>query len=61
MNIPRFTVTRDETPAPVRHNRGHFRFNTISAFLILIFLVAGLASAAHTEELPDFDKLWNYN
>ncbi len=53
MNIPRFTVTRDETPAPVRHNRGHFRFNTISALIILIFLGAGLAIQSQSAFNPD--------
>jgi regulator of protease activity HflC (stomatin/prohibitin superfamily) len=53
MNIPRFTVTRDENPAAVRQNRGHFRFNTISAVLILIFLVAGLAVQSQSAFNPD--------
>jgi len=53
MNIPRFTLTRDETAAPVRHNRGHFRFNTISALIILIFLGVGLAIQSRSAFKPD--------
>ncbi len=46
-----FTAKRKTHPS--EHQRGHFRFNTISALVILIFIALGLGIQALITSLPD--------
>ena len=63
MNFPRFAQLRPELPSPeanyspVSRYRGHFRFNTLSVFIVFLFLGGALALQSLTAIDPDPETL----
>ncbi len=63
MNFPRFAQLRPELPSPeanyssVRRYRGHFRFNTLSVFIVFLFLGGALALQSLAAIDPDPETL----
>ena len=63
MNLPKFVKSRPESTqpegnySPIRRYRGHFRFNTLSTFIVFLFLGAALALQSLIAIDPDPEAL----
>ena len=63
MNLQKFIRSRSELPSSeatvttVKHFHGHFRFNTLSAFIVFLFLGAALALQSLIAVNPDPEAL----
>jgi regulator of protease activity HflC (stomatin/prohibitin superfamily) len=55
--LDRFTEDHDQTTKPAFvHRRGHFRFNTISTLVLLVFIALGLGFQGIIADMPDAES-----